>query len=53
METSSRPSCIWERSVIPKPCGGLKISMPKMIQGDPVAEITLFNKGYILSISRF
>jgi hypothetical protein len=47
-----RLSCTLERSVIPKPSGGLKICMHKMIQGDPFPEITLFTKGYILSISR-
>jgi integrase len=31
-------SCTLEKSVIPKPCGGLKICMHKMIQGDPFPE---------------
>ena len=42
----------FERSVIPKQSDGLKTCMHKMIQGDPFPEITLFTKGYILSISR-
>jgi hypothetical protein len=52
MKTSSRLSYIWVKSAILRPYGGLKICMHKMIQGDPFPEITLFTKGYILSISR-
>jgi hypothetical protein len=44
METSSRLSCIWVRSAILRPYGGLKICMHKTIQGDPLPEITLFTK---------
>jgi hypothetical protein len=52
METSSRLSFIWVRLVILRPCGGLKIFMLKLVQGDPFPEITLLSEGYFLSISR-
>jgi hypothetical protein len=52
MKTSSRLSFIWVRSAILRQYGGLKICMHKMIQGDHFLKITLFTKGYILSISR-
>ena len=45
------PKFTFERSVIPKPSDGLKTCMHKMIQGDSFPEITLFTKGYILSIT--
>ena len=38
---------------MPRRFGGLKICMHKIIQSDPFLEITLFPKGYNLSISRF
>ena len=53
MEASSPHSYIWEKSATPRRSGGLKICMPKNFQGDLFLEITLFTKGYILSISRF
>ena len=46
-----RLSYIWVRSAIMRPCGGLKICMHKIIQGDPFPEITLSTKRYFLSIS--
>jgi hypothetical protein len=46
-------SYIWVKSATPKRSGGLKICMHKILQGDPFSEITLFLKGYNLSIPRF
>ena len=53
METSSRLSCTLERAAIPRRFGGLRICMHKNLQGDPFLKITLFTKGYILSIAQY